>query len=194
MVITHHGENYFKIQSGSFTVLVDPTDSRSFRGANLVLSTLKPSPVPAPEDLPVQASNTFFVDHQGEYEVGDALVYGVSTGVDKGDEKTAYRLTLEGIKVLILGHLSEEPSPEVQEHFKGVDVVIVPATGKPFLSEAAVAKLVRQIEPAIIIPSLSKNPKNFLKEMGEDKCPAEEKLVFKAKDLEPGKMEIKCLG
>jgi L-ascorbate metabolism protein UlaG (beta-lactamase superfamily) len=173
---------------------VDPTDSRSFRGANLVLSTLKPSPVPFPEDLPAQAGDIFFIDYQGEYEVGGALVHGVSVGADKGDEKTVYRLTLEGIKILILGHLSQEPSPEIQENFKGADVVIVPAGGKPFISEAAAAKLVRQIEPAIVIPSLSKNPKNFLKELGEDKCPTEEKLVFKAKDLEPGKMEIKCLG
>jgi hypothetical protein len=29
--------------------------------------------------------------------------------------------------------------------------------------------------------------------MGENKCPPAEKLVLKARDLEPGKMEVKCL-
>ncbi len=191
MVITHHGENYFKIQSGSFTVLIDPTDGRSFKGADLVLSTLKPSPIPPPGD------DTFFIDHQGEYEVGDALVWGMSVGIDRGDEKTVYRIMLEGISVLVLGHLSHEPSPEAQEKFKGSQVVIIPVGGKPFMSEAVAAKLVRQIEPALIIPSLfnraAAGPKNFLKEVGKDKCLPEEKLVFKAKDLEPGKMEVKCL-
>lgn len=189
MVITYHGENYFKIQSGGFTALIDPTDSRSFRGADLILSTLKPSPVPMPKE-----EGGFWIDHQGEYGVKEAIIRGMSAGVDKGDEKTIYRLTLEDITVLILGHLGHEPSPEVQENFKGAQVVIVPAGGKPFISEAAAAKLVRQIEPALVIPSLTKNPKTFLKEMGKDKCPSEEKLTFKAKDLEAGKMVVRCLG
>ena len=189
MVITYHGDNYFKIQSGNFTALIDPTDSRSFRGADLVLSTLKPSPVPPPKE-----EGVFWVDHQGEYEVKDAVVRGMSAGVERGDEKTIYRITLEDITVLILGHLGHEPSPEVQENFKGAQVVIVPAGGKPFISEEAAAKLVRQIEPALVIPSLSKNFKNFLKEMGKDKCPVEEKLTFKAKDLEAGKMAVRCLA
>lgn len=188
MVITYQGDNYFKIQSGNFTILVDPTDSRSFRGANLVLSTLKPSPLAPPKE------GTFFIDHQGEYEVGDAAVRGLSAGVERGDEKTTYRILLEGISLLVLGHLGAEPSPESQESFKGVQVVIIPGGGKPFISEAAAAKLVRQIEPALVIPSLSKNFKNFLKEMGKDKCPVEEKLVFKAKDLVAGKMEVRCLA
>ncbi len=194
MVITHHGDNYFKIQSGSFTALIDPTDGRSFRGANLILSTLKPSPVPPPPS----GDGVFWIDHQGEYEVKEAVIRGFSAGVERGDEKTIYRLVIEGITVLVLGHLEKEPSPEVQENFKGAQVVIVPAGGKPFISEAAAAKLVRQIEPAFVIPSLvnppAGGPKAFLKEMGKDKCPVEEKLVFKAKDLEAGKMVVKCLG
>ncbi|MBI4034228.1 MAG: MBL fold metallo-hydrolase [Candidatus Brennerbacteria bacterium] len=197
MVITYHGENYFKIQSGSFTVLVDPTDSRSFRGANLILSTLKPSavPPPDPEGAP-SGSGAFFVDHQGEYEVKDAAVRGISAGGERALEKTIYRIVLEGIDLLVLGHLSKEPSPEIQESFKGAQVVIVPV-GKPFISEEVAAKLMRQIEPALVIPSLS-NPaaaglKGFLRELGKEKCPTEEKLVFKAKDLEPGKLEVKCL-
>jgi L-ascorbate metabolism protein UlaG (beta-lactamase superfamily) len=188
MVITYQGDNYFKIQSGNFTVLVDPTSARSFRGADLILNTLKPSAVSPPED------DTFWIDHQGEYEVKDAVIRGISAGVERGDEKTIYRISLEGINILVLGHLGHEPSPEVQENFKGSEVVILPAGGKPFISEALAAKLARQIEPAVVIPSLSKNFKNFLKEMGKDKCPTEEKLVFKAKDLEPGKMEVKCLA
>ncbi|MFH0712629.1 MAG: MBL fold metallo-hydrolase [Candidatus Jorgensenbacteria bacterium] len=195
MVITYHGDNYFKIQSGNFTALIDPTDSRSFRGADLILSTLKPSPVPPPnpEGAP-SGEKVFWIDHQGEYEVKDAVVRGISAGVERGDEKTIYRISLEGINILVLGHLSHEPSPEVQENFKGVQVVIVPAGGKPFISEETAAKLVRQIEPALVIPSLSKNFKSFLKEMGKDKCPVEEKLTFKAKDLEPGKMAVRCLA
>lgn len=186
MVITYHGRNYFKIQSGNFTVLVDPTDSRSFRGANLILNTLKPSFVSPPQD------DTFWVDHQGEYEVKDARVYGWSVGNEQEREKTLYRLTLDSITILILGHLSKEPSSALQENFAGSQIVIIPAGGKPYLSETAAAKLIRQIEPSLIIPSLFSDLKPFLKEIG-GKYFKEEKLVLKSKDLKAGAMEIRHL-
>jgi hypothetical protein len=187
MVITYQGGNYFKIQSGAVTVLVDPADRRSIRGANVVLSTLKPAPVAPEED------ESFFIDHQGEYEVGAVAIRGVSVGSDEGKERTVYRFELEGIKMLVLGHLTKEPGAAEQENFHGADVVIAPAGGKPYLAEAAVAKLLRQIEPAIIIPSLFKDLKGFLKEFKRNQCEFEEKIVLKAKDLKAGAMEIRCL-
>ncbi|KKU94467.1 MAG: hypothetical protein UY26_C0001G0019 [Candidatus Jorgensenbacteria bacterium GW2011_GWA1_48_13] len=191
MVITYNGDNYFKIQSGNFTVLIDPGDRRSFRGANAVLSTLKPA-----EAVPDEGE-TFFVDNQGEYEVGDLALKGISLGYEGGAERTAYRFELEGIKVLVLGHLVKEPAAETQEYFHGADVVIAPAGGKPYLSETLVGKIVRQIEPALIIPTLFNPPagglKNFLREFNKSECVPEEKLVLKAKDLKAGAMEVRCL-
>ncbi len=187
MVITYHGGNYFKIQSGNFTVLVDPADRRSVRGANVVLSTLKPAPVEPEGD------EGFFVDHQGEYEVGEVAVKGVSVGSDEGLERTAYRFELEGIEMLVLGHLTKEPGAEIQEDFHGADVVIAPAGGKPYLAEAVVAKLLRQIEPALIIPALFKDLRGFVKEFSQNKCDLEEKIVLKVKDLKAGAMELRCL-
>ncbi len=187
MVITYNGDNYFKIQSGNFTVLIDPTNARSFRGANAVLSTLKPA-----EAVP-EEGETFFVENQGEYEIGDLALKGISLGHEGGAERTAYRLELEGIKILALGHLVKEPTAEAQEYFHGADVVIAPAGGKPYLPEASVGKIVRQIEPALVIPALFKDLKNFLKEFNKSECLLEEKLVLKAKDLKAGAMEVRCL-
>ncbi len=188
MVITYHGDNYFKIQSGNFTTLIDPTDSRSFRGANLILNTLNPAPVLPPKN----EASTFWVDHQGEYEVNGVRILGWSVYGGKGKEKTIYRLTLDSVNILIFGHLNQEPPKELEENFAGGDVVIIPAGGKPFISEAVAARLIRQIEPAVVIPSLFKDIKGFLKELGKT-CLKEERLVFKAKDLKPGAMEVKCL-
>lgn len=189
MVITYHGDNYFKIQSGNITVLIDPTSGRSFRGADLILNTLKPSPVLSPTD----GTDYFWVDHQGEYERKGIEVRGWSAGNEGGKEKTIYRVIFDGINLLILGHLTKEPDKEVQEYLSGADIIIVPAGGKPFISQSTVAKLIRQIEPSIVIPSLFKDLRNFLREFNKPKCVLEEKLVIKSKDLRPGTMEIKCL-
>ncbi|MCP6720137.1 MAG: MBL fold metallo-hydrolase [Patescibacteria group bacterium] len=189
MVITYHGDNYFKIQSGNITVLIDPTSGRSFRGADLILNTLKPSPVSSPID----GTDCFWIDHQGEYERKGIGVRGWSAGSEGGKEKTIYRVVFDEINLLVLGHLTKEPDKEVREYLSGADVVFIPAGGNPFISQSTAAKLIRQIEPSIVIPSLFKNPRNFLREFNQPKCDFEEKLVIKSKNLRPGTMEIKCL-
>lgn len=189
MVITYHGDNYFKVQSGNLTILIDPTNGRSLRGAQLVVNTEKPSLTsPSPED-----QECFWIDHQGEYEIRGIHVRGWSAGSEKEKEKTVYRLVFDGISLLIMGYLTREPGSEIQEHLGGADIVILPAGGKPFIPQSVSAKLIRQIEPSIVVPSLFKNIKPFLKEFNRSECVPEEKLVLKKKDLKPGAMEVRCL-
>jgi len=189
MVITYHGDNYFKIQSGSTTVLIDPTNSRSLRGADVVVNTVRPTSVAEPNE----EDNPFWIDHQGEYDIGEVRVRGWDLGDRAGKEKTIVRITLDGIDVVVMGSITEEPGSFVQERLGGADIVILPAGGKPLIALLRVAKLVRQIEPGVVIPSLFKNLKPFLKEFNQLKCPLEEKLVFKKKDIKPGAMEVRCL-
>ena len=180
MIITYQGENYFKIQSGSLVFLIDPTNSRSLRGAKAVINTLKPPVVSAAPD---EDAPFFWIENQGEYEINGIPITSWSVEND-GVEKTAYLIEMEDIKIAVLGHIAEEISPEALEHLKEVDVLILPAAGKPYLSEASAAKLVRQIKPKIVIPSLFKTePVKFFKELNQNPKP-EEKLVFKKKDLD----------
>ena len=188
MVITYQGENYFKFQSGETVVLLDPTDQRSFRGAQVVLSTMKPANVPAPE-----GDEPFFIDHQGEYEVQGIEIRGWSAESDGKIERTIYRVEFDEIVLGILGHLTKELDAKVYAPLKNADVLIVPAGGKPFLPQAAAAKLVRQLEPGILIPSLTKDPALFLKELGKKDGTVEEKLVVKKKDIPLQSMKVVCL-
>lgn len=191
MIITYSGDNYLKFQSGSTTVLIDPTSQRSFRGANLILNTMRPSAVPAPDE---EDGAPFWIDHQGEYEVRDIRVVGWSTGNDGKTEFTSYHLLFDEIHIGILGHLFAEPHPELAAHFKDVDVLVLPGGGKPYLEPAAAAKLVRQLEPGIVIPTLTKDMKQFLKELGAKDTAPEEKLVFKKKEVVPKAMAVKLLS
>lgn len=189
MIINYYGGDYFKIQAGDLTVLIDPENQRSFKGATLALNTIRPSLAEAPtEAFPT------WIDHQGEYEVQGIRVEGLTLGEEEKKEKTAYRIDLDEIRIGVLGHLTKEPDPKVREFLMDCDVLIIPAGEKPYISSATVAKLIRQLEPSIVIPSFASNPKLFLKELGQEKITAEEKFVFKKKDLAPKAMIVKWLA
>lgn len=189
MIITYQGGNYFKIQSGEFSILIDPENQRSLRGANAAVNTLLPAVTPAPEN-----DECFWIDHQGEYEVRGIHVRGWSAGFEEGKEKTIYHILFDDITIVVLGHLMKEPPKELLEYLEDADVAIVPA-GERSLPATAMAKLIRQIEPSVIIPSLFKDLKPFLKELGHENggVKPEEKFVFKKKDLSPKAMTVHWL-
>ncbi len=189
MIITHQGNNYFKLQSGNTTILIDPTDQRSFRGANVIISTRRP----AEAGEPPKEGDVFWIDHAGEYEVSGTRIRGLQSSSDDV-ERTVYRLDFEKMRILILGSLKKAPKDEIQEHLTDVDIVITSADGeKDSLKTSEVAKFIRQLEPALIISSASKNLKDFLKEFGKEKCKEEEKIVLRESDLKEGEMDIRCL-
>lgn len=188
MIITYQGDNYFKVQSGELVVLIDPTNGRSFRGATAAINTISPASTDAPKE-----NECFWIEHQGEYEVRGIRVDGWSAGNEDETEKTIYKILFEDISIVVLGHLSKEPSQNIWEHLERPDVLIIPAGGKPWISQSIAAKFVRQAEPSIIIPSLTSDPKLFLKELNKTLSPKEERFVFKKKDLVPGAMTVKYL-
>lgn len=188
MVINYYGGNYFKIQSGELAVLIDPENQRSYKGAALVINTIRPAIAEEPaETTPV------WIDHQGEYEAQGIRIEGRSIGEEDKKEKTVYRIDFDEIRIGILGHLTKDLGVQIQEMVKDCDVLIIPGGEKSYIGAAAAAKLIRQLEPSIVIPSFSENPKPLLKEMGQEKAATEEKFVFKKKDLTPKAMVLKPL-
>lgn len=187
MVITYQGGNYFKIQSGDYTILIDPENQRSFRGAQVVINTVKPTfsePLEG-EDTPV------WIENQGEYEIGGVRIHGYSTGWNEKAkcENTAYQILFDDISLVVLGHLYNELDPKTISAFTDNDIAIVPAGGAPFLEITKIAKLTRQLEPGIIIPSLTEKPHTLLKELNRE-ATAEEKLTIKKKEIEEKAMRV----
>ncbi|MDI6734332.1 MAG: MBL fold metallo-hydrolase [Patescibacteria group bacterium] len=193
MVITYQGDNYFKLQSGEDVILIDPTNQRSFKGTILVIKTEEPTLVAAEKkDNNIEQSFPFLINHQGEYEIKNIQVKGVSAGYDEKEkeENTIYQINFDEIKILCLGHLKKELDPKLLAGLEEVDIMILPGGGKPYLNEAQAAKIVRQIAPSIIIPSLFKDVKNFLKEFDATKLEPQDKLVIKKKDLKPEALSV----
>ena len=96
----------------------------------------------------------------GEYEAKEILVSGYSLPDESADAffKTAYKVTAEEITLGFLGHLSEGLSQEAVEKMRDVDILFIPAGGKPFISAEAAAKLIKQLDPKLIVASFFKTP------------------------------------
>jgi len=189
MIITYQGNNYFKIQSSSTTIRIDPTDQRSFRGADIVVSTSRLTEI----ENSLKGKEVFWIDHAGEYEVSGVQTRGLQSA-SNDVEKTIYRIDFENIRILILGFLEKPPKDELQEYLTNIDVILAPiGNGKELIKPAELAKFIRQLEPALIILSPAKNLKSFLKEFSKEKCKEEEKIVLRESDLREGEMDIRCL-
>jgi len=193
MVINWYGEGCFKVQIGDFTLVSDPFDSKlglnPARGKfDVLLKTI--SAWPAPEEEKQEGA---VLIGPGEYEIKGFEIHGIPLTKESSDNffKTIYFVKTEDANLCFLGHIADYPDEDALGELKSVDVLFVPAGGKPFIKPELVAKLVKQINPKIIVPMFFKVPglkrqasdiKEFVDEL-EIKVELEEKLTIKKKDL-----------
>lgn len=207
MIISWYGEGCFKIQSGDTTIVTDPVDSKSGLTAprgkiDIVIKSLSSWPLRGGDDK--SESKQTFIEGAGHYEIKSASIEGWPLEKESSDKflKTVYKIDWDDIKIGFLGHLSGEMDSETQGCFKEMDVLIIPAGGKPFLEQAAAAKLVKKLAPKSVIPAFFKvpglkrssaAPQTFLKELNRTGAKTEEKFSFRKKDLADQKMKIVLL-
>lgn len=190
MVITYHGDNYFKITSGDTTILLDPTNQRSYKGASLILFTEKNF------ETREDTGGIFLIDTPGEFEIGGIRVHGWTAGSSEKKLHIVYRIIFDDISLALIGNLQQELGADFKENFETIDIAIVPTGGTGSIEPAKIAKFLRQIEPGLIVPAESgtaKHIKEFFKEFGEEPTKCEEKLVIKKKDIAEKAMRIVCL-
>jgi L-ascorbate metabolism protein UlaG (beta-lactamase superfamily) len=210
MVINFYGEGCFKIQTGDKVILTDPFD----KSAGLTPPRIRPdieiktiAPFPSSESGKGEGG-TKIISGAGEYDIDGISINGFQIAKESAEKflKTAYLVKAEGIRLCFLGHISEIPEPSVLEYLEEIDILFLPAGGAPFMEQKAAAKLARQLEPKIIIPSFYKEAglkrkaddlKIFLGEFGAAKEGAfneQEKLSVKKKDIVEKKgMEVVAL-
>ncbi len=194
MVISFYGENSFKIQSGEFPLLPDPVDASSgltpprFK-YDIQLKTL--TTFPPVETAPEQGVAIY---GPGEYNIKDVTVFGYLSENEVTDKilKTVYVVTMEDIKLCFLGHLADIPAPAIMEKLEDIDILFIPGGGEPYIDQKKVAKLVKQIQPKIVIPTGFKIPglkrttadiSVLLEELDQKGIEPQDKLTLKKKDL-----------
>ncbi len=186
MIATYYGENCFRLQSGEVSLLVDPISNRL--KADVVLRTKTPAGMlSGARGVISQGEITF----PGEYEIKGIEIRGFP-GDGGEDLKAVYVVTWENIHCGFLGEISRLPAPDAMENLELVDILFLPVSGKKEFTPEVAAKLIRQLEPAVVIPSFEDSPKEFLKVVGQ-KVEPQEKFVFKKKDLVDHKAKVVVL-
>ena len=128
----------------------------------------------------------FVINEPGEYEVGGAFILGIPFG-----KKTIYIITIDGMRLIFLGQITDKLSDKELEEVDGVDILFLPVGGKPVISEKQAASIVEKVQPKIVIPMSYKvanlnidfaSVDEFLKEIGsEGLSPIDKLLISKEK-------------
>ena len=97
-------------------------------------------------------------DGPGEYEVGDVSISGIAaqrhidTETD-GKQSTIYRLSIDDVKIIIIGNITPKLTERQLEQIGVIDVAIIPVGGNGYTLDAtAAAAMIRQLEPRVAIP------------------------------------------
>ena len=178
MVINYFGNGCFRLQSGDTSVLVNPDNNRL--KADVTLKTL----VATAADAVSEPTEEVVISFAGEYEEKEIEILGFPVADESTDKflKTTYAVLWEGMKFVFLGHLSKPVDATLMEEFSEPDILFLPVGGGHFLEPEVAAKIAKQLEARIVIPSFYKDPAEFLKAFGK-KGEEMDKFVFKQKDI-----------
>lgn len=189
MVINYFGNGCFRLQSGDTSLLLNPESNRL--KADITLKTLTATNIEPGAD---EGADDVVIPFAGEYEEKEIEITGYPVAAESTDKflKTIYAVEWEGMKFVFLGHLSKPLDATLTEELLEPDVLILPVGGGHFLEPEVAAKIAKQLEARIVIPSFYKAPEDFLKASGK-KGEEMDKLVFKAKDIAADKGRVVVL-
>lgn len=198
MIITHHGKQFFKLQTGDRVIALNPIAKESkFKtsgfGADVALITTNHLDYNGSETVTYGDRAPFIISGPGEYELSGIIFRGYgSKGTDgkKDLMNSIYYFEFDGIKICFLGALYEgNISTEAREAIDDVDILFVPIGGKTVINAETAAKLARTFEAKMVIPMDYGNDqepdalKKFLKETSTKETMPVEKLTLKPRDL-----------
>lgn len=207
MIITYLGKQFFKVQQGDLVVAFNPIskDSKysskvSKFGSDIALSTINHPDYNGFDMVSHGETIPFEINGPGDYEIKDIFVKGIMTETTLGNKKyvnTIYSLSIENISLCFLGAISDNKlSSNIRGQMESPDILFVPIGNNDLLDPIEAYKLAVTLEPKIIIPMDydEKTLKIFLKEGGQEKAQAVEKLTIKAKELMGRESEIVVLS
>lgn len=198
MVITYFGKQYCKLTLGDLTIAINPPaksskalDKAPRFGADIVLITTNHPDYNGVETVTMGDKEPFVIDGPGNYEIKECFINGAKSTV-KIDGKeyinTVYGFELDGIKIAVLGALSDAGtlSTEAKEIAGASDMLFIPIGGGEVFDSATAYKVATSFSPNVIIPLDCDDSSitRFLKEAGQDKREFLDKATLKRRDLD----------
>jgi len=202
MLITYHGHSTFKLKGKLGSVVTDPYHA----GIGLQLSTLSADIVTVSHDhsdhnsieqvkTTARRQRPFIIKKPGEYEIGGISVFGVPTfhdannGVERGSN-TVFTILIDELRVCHLGDLGHELTVTQQEEIGSVDVLLCPVGGVFTIDPKQAMKVIRMLEPSIVIPMHFRTPKHDAAVYADVSTREDFVAVFGSESTEVEKIEI----
>ena len=149
MEVTYHGLSCVRLRGRDTTVLLDPPQAQlpglARQSVGLVVRTEGATNADLLRSRP---GNVQEVSGPGEFEVRGVSVRGVPA-----NDVTVMRVTVDDVRVVSTGKLQRQLTEDEIDALGRVDVLVVPVGGGDALSAGDAAKLVRALEPAIVVPA-----------------------------------------
>lgn len=198
MDIQYNGANCVRITTKKANIVVDDTLSDlglkpAAKDTDTILYTA------VDEKPPVKAKLN--INQPGEYEVADTSIIGIPARQYKDEDKvpkgTIFKLENEDVKVAIIGNSSPDLTDAQLEALGEIDVLVIPVGGNNTLSGADALKIVKKIEPYVVIPTYYadkgikyKEPQasleDALKELAMEPAETVQRLKLKASNFNEG--------
>lgn len=197
------GANCLQISTKQGVLLTDP-NLGALGGKQPSMSKVDVCLLTDPSFRPSDPGEAFVVDCPGEYEVKGYAVRGIATrshlaAENETDLRTIYRLSTSDLNVAVLGHIYPQLDDAQLEQLGMIDILTIPVGGNGYTLDAVgAAKLVKMIDPKIVIPTHYADPglsyevpqnnvEDFIKELGAPH-EAVDKLKCKRETLGEGLM------
>lgn len=149
MEVTYHGLSCVRLRGRETTVLIDPPQAPlpGLARSNIGL-IVRTEGATDPDLLRSRPGHVQEVSGPGEFEVRGVSVLGVpANGV------TVVRVTVDDVRLVSTGKLQHQLTEDAIDALGRVDVLVVPVGGGDALAAAEAARLVRALEPAIVVPA-----------------------------------------
>ena len=162
MDITWFGHSCFLLRSGDTRLVTDPFDKSlgypAFKIRQKVnIVTLSHQHPGHSYYKAMKRNNPKVISGPGEYEVKGIFIEGINMFHDdeegnKHGQNTIYIIEMDGLVLCHLGDLGHSLSSQQVEQLSHVEILLLPVGGISTINAETAAKMVRLIEPKVVIP------------------------------------------
>ena len=197
MDISWLGHSCVRVRAGGTFVVMDPTSRKS--GYDMGRPTAEVVTVShddqAHNNVRGLRGDPLLLDGPGEYEVQGVQLLGVASGLRPGAEgerpgrNVAFVLEAEDLRLAHLGGLGTRITAEQAEQLGTIDVLVIPVGGGRVLDAVEAARVVRELEPRVVIPvhyaasDGEAAPAEFVKALGIEPEPPVARLSLQKRGL-----------
>lgn len=153
--IEYFGGNSIKISSSDQAIIANP--DRSFLNLKPVVSKNIIQIASEPRLAISDPDSLLLIEGPGEYEISKFSIKGFAMNrhTDFNNERSAtnYAIDVDDVTMLLVGNVEDNFTEDHLENLGVADVLIIPIGGGGYtLDSKMAAKIVRQIEPKVVIP------------------------------------------